>query len=234
MPQRKMAVTRKIYSAVAVLVCGCALLFLPNAYALDRVASSCSLSDVQAAVNAAADGDRILIPDGSCTWTGGITTTKQIIIRAQNYTPTPAGCTDAATNWTIRSGATSRNVTITHSASVPLLQFTSGNSYHVGVGGIRFNQGTGTNNYIRFEGSGSKVPVIFDSYFEISGNHGDNNPDAAFIAINSQGGLMWNTYINGIGGAPWPGSASVWMGSPRAFNSNGTMGARDTNGTINF
>lgn len=32
-------------------------------------AASCSQTDVQSAINAAADGDRVLVPAGSCTWT---------------------------------------------------------------------------------------------------------------------------------------------------------------------
>ena len=50
-------------------------------------AASCSLTAVQAAVNAAVDGDKVVIPNGSCAWAGGISTTKQIRIEAQNYTP---------------------------------------------------------------------------------------------------------------------------------------------------
>ncbi|MFA5810231.1 MAG: Ig-like domain-containing protein, partial [Thermoleophilia bacterium] len=35
-------------------------------------AASCSSADVQAAINLAVDGNRVLIPAGSCTWTSGI------------------------------------------------------------------------------------------------------------------------------------------------------------------
>ena len=44
-------------------------------------ASSCSLQDVQAAVNTAADGDIVSIPNGSCSWSGGMSTNKQILIQ---------------------------------------------------------------------------------------------------------------------------------------------------------
>jgi hypothetical protein len=40
-------------------------------------------SDVQVAINAAADGDTVIIPNGTCTWDSGVTTTKQIKIQGQ-------------------------------------------------------------------------------------------------------------------------------------------------------
>ena len=97
----------------------------PNAEGATRVAASCQLSDVQAAVGSAADGDVIQIPDGSCSWSGGIATTKQIRIEARNYTPT-------------KGGSPSRSVIITNNSSAPLITLTSGNTWHVGVSGISF------------------------------------------------------------------------------------------------
>ena len=44
-------------------------------------AASCNLSDVQAQVDLSADGDTVVIPAGSCTWTAGISTSKSITIR---------------------------------------------------------------------------------------------------------------------------------------------------------
>src|SRR5262249_12335193 len=48
------------------------------AWAADRPAASCNVSDIQAKINeinsSGADGDRVLVPAGTCTWTGGIGT----------------------------------------------------------------------------------------------------------------------------------------------------------------
>ena len=127
-------------------------------------ASSCSLQDVQAAVNAAADGDIVSIPNGSCSWSGGMSTNKQIIIRAQNYAPT-------------RGGTMNRSVVLTNNAgSTPMISLTSGNNHHVGVVGIRFNDGSGTGNYLRLSGTGSKVPLVADCSFEFELRNG-NNPN---------------------------------------------------------
>ena len=184
-----------------------------------HTAANCTVSAVQTAVNAAVDGDTVLIPDGSCSWSTGISTTKQIKIRAQNYTPT-------------LGGNTSRSVTITNNSSSPLFSLTSGDSYHVGIAGIRFNEGTGDVNHIRFNGTGSKIPLINDCYFQVKDRSG-NQPDIGILALLSQGGVMWNCYVaanvsNGVG------NASIYISSPRAWYTASTLGNLDTNGTVNW
>ena len=131
----------------------------------------------------------------------------------------------------------SRNVTITNnSTSGPLLSFTSGNSFHVGVAGIRFNEGSGNQNHVRFNGSGSKVPLANDCAFEVKNRFGDQ-PNVAVIAWLSLGGVMWNSYVNGVGGGLGgqccPEGASILVNSPRSWLTASTMGTLDTNGTAN-
>lgn len=201
--------------------------FAPAAESATIPAASCALSHVQAAVNAASDGDRITIPNGSCTWSGGISTTKQIRVEAQNYTPT-------------EGGAAARNVVITNNSSSPLFSLQSGNSYHVGVGGIRFNEGTGDGNAIHFSGTGSKVPLLYDCYFQNKTRLG-SAADVAVITWLAQGGVAWNILMDGtaFGAAP-PGDAgpsiasvSVHFKSPRAWYTASTMGVLDVSGTVN-
>jgi hypothetical protein len=181
------------------------------------------MDHVNTAIGLASDGDMILIPNGSCTWTSGISTTKQIIIRAQNYTPTPAG--------TAGSGATSRNVTLTHNSSASLFTFVSGNSYHVGLGGIRVNEGTGTGAIFTVSGSGSKVPLIFDCYFQVKYR---SWPDSPILNFASQGGVIWNTVFVGTFDINGAGNASFLIkGSPRVWTTASTMGANDTGGVVN-
>jgi hypothetical protein len=184
------------------------------------IAASASRNDVNDCVTAATDGDTILIPNGSIAWASGISTTKQIIIRAQNYTPTAGG-------------SATRNVTITNNSSAPLFSMTSGNSYHVGVGGIRFDEGTSFENAIHFEGTGSKVPLLFDCYFENKERLGSAE-GVAIITWLAQGGVMWNIRIDGLGATgPDIGSVSIHWKSPRAWTTASTMGTLDTGGTVN-
>ena len=122
-------------------------------------------------------------------------------------------------------------MTITNnSTSAPLFQFTSGNNFHVGLAGIRFNEGSGNQNHVRVQGSGSKVPLVNDCAFEIRNRFG-NNPDIAAVAWLSQGGVVWNSYFVGVGGGGGgqccPEGASILIKSPRAWNTPSTLGALD-------
>lgn len=202
----------------------CTLAGAAGSEAATITAASCSRDAVNTAIAAASDGDTVLIPNGSCSWTSGITTTKQIAVRAQNYTPT-------------KMGAASRNVTITNNATVPLFVFTTGNSFNVALTGIRFNEGSGTSNHLRVLGGGSKIALISDNYFEIKQRNG-NAQDISAIFWGAQGGVLWNNRFVGIGSGPGgsvgPDGASVLVkDSPRVWNTSSTMGARDTGGTIN-
>lgn len=59
------------------LACG---LFSGAVSAATIAAKSCSLSDVQSAVNSAARGDTVIVPSGTCTWSGGIVTNKALTL----------------------------------------------------------------------------------------------------------------------------------------------------------
>lgn len=51
-------------------------------------AASCSSADVATAITASANGDIVTIPVGTCTWTSGITVTKNITIQGAGYANT--------------------------------------------------------------------------------------------------------------------------------------------------
>lgn len=188
-------------------------------------AASCSTADVQAAVNLATDGDTVQIPNGTCTWTTGISTTKQIWIRAQNYTATPMG-------------TLTRNVKIiNNSTTVPLIVMTSGNSFHIRISGIYFAEGTAVAvNHVNLLGSGTQVPMLDDDTFEVANRFG-NEPGVAAFAWQSLGGLMWNAYWIGVGGGTGgqccPEGASLYINSPRSWYTNDTLGTQDTGGNQN-
>ncbi len=211
----------KLTSVMTVL---CVCLYGARAHAETITAASCSLEDVQAAVDAAADGDTVLIPDGSSSWTGGISTSRQIWIRAQNYTQTPAG--------TQGPGATTRNVTITCNSSSPLFSFTTGNSYHVRLSGIAFIDGNGTGAFIAVSGSGSKPALINDIYMYIDKDR--FWPADSFIDWRAIGGVLWNLYVDAssIPGGGGSGGGML-VKSPRNWETTSTMGMLDTDGTVN-
>ncbi|BCS36067.1 hypothetical protein TBR22_A53040 [Luteitalea sp. TBR-22] len=59
---------------LVILVVAVAVASASTASAATRTAASCAMSDVQAAVNAAADGDEVRLPQGTCTWSGYVST----------------------------------------------------------------------------------------------------------------------------------------------------------------
>src|ERR1700730_5512629 len=121
-------------------------LFGLEAQANTITAASCSVSDVQTAIKAASDGDTVVIPNGSCSWTSGITISKQITLQGQSI----------------------GGVTITDTAGpATLLTFTTGNNFHTTIANIRFMAGTGTGIYLALAGSGTKVPLMHDMYFDV-------------------------------------------------------------------
>jgi hypothetical protein len=188
----------------------------------DRIAASATQAAVQTAVNAAVDGDRVLIPNGSATWSTGITTTKQIIIQAQNYTPT-------------FQGTAARNVILTNNSSTPMFSLTSGSAYHCGVGGIRFNEGTGNVNHVRLLGSGSKIPIVFDCYFQDKSRSTGASDEIACMNWQSLGGLLLNCRSEGTFDVNGVGQVHGYVGkSSRAWTTASTMGSADTTGSVNI
>lgn len=191
-------------------------------------AASANLADVQTAYNAATNGQRILIPNGNVTWSGPLNmgAGKRVLIRAQNYTPT-------------NLGTMTRSVTITNNSSSGLFSFTSDNDYHVGIAGIRFNEGTQTTPFVRFSGTGSKVPLMNDCAYSTQTRNGSAESIAVVVWL-SLGGICWNTRFDGSAFPSGPsdvgngvGGINVHLKSPRLWTTPSTLGSLDTNGDVN-
>jgi hypothetical protein len=211
--------------------------------ATDRQALSASETDVEAKIAEAAtvNGDTILIPNGSATWNHPLNTQgKRLIIRAQNITsvsrPTPS---------------TTRNVVITYTGTTGFaIDMTSGNDFHVGVGGIKFlpptlsgqSGGSGIWGYIHFTGSGTKPPLVFDCWFVANERQAVTSAEASFLSVDSLGGVIWDCLFDGSqvapGGAPGGGDgvtgAGFHLSSPRGYTTASTMGTADSGGLTNL
>lgn len=208
----------------------------------DIVAESTSLTHVQAAVDSASSGDSVLIPNGTATWGSPLSTAgKQLIIRAQNYTP--------VSKPTI---STVRNVVITCNGATlgdHLIDMTSGDTFHCGVGGIEFRPNTlgeqgGSSSiygYVHFSGSGTKPPLVFDCHMVGNERQNVTAGNAAFLSIDSLGAVVWNSFFDGTqvddglagGGGDGMSGVGVHVTSPRTWASASTMGALDTGGLVN-
>ncbi len=102
----------------------------PNAFADTHTALSCSSADVATAIAVASNGDIVTIPAGACTWTSGITVTKNITIQGAGYTNTKI--TRNGTAFTLID--TSTRITqmgFSHSSSGPLILIAGGSGWRI-------------------------------------------------------------------------------------------------------
>ena len=120
-------------------------------YAADITANSCSRADVQDALDAATDGDRVLVPSGTCTWSASVSIpdTKGIVLQGAGIGQTTVvdGFTNGSALW---------------------VNVASGNSV-TRVTGFTFNANgvskSGTNAEIAITGSGLDRFRIHDNDF---------------------------------------------------------------------
>jgi hypothetical protein len=172
-------------------------------------AQSCSSSDVSSAINSAANGDTVVIPNGSCTWTTGINTSKQIIL----------------------SGQTKGGVMITDSAgSASMLAFTTGSSFSTEVRNLTFLDGSASGGFYLDVGGSGKLPLIHDNYFRL--------PDFKLefaVRIGRNGAVIYNNTFESLN-ANGSGSGNIQisaMGASNSWTTASTMGMADTTGTAN-
>lgn len=171
-----------------------------------RPASSCSQADVQAAINTASDGDTVFIPNGSCTWNSGISTSKQISL----------------------CGSSVGGVTITHGAgTATLIALSIGTAHHTTIANLRFMPGTGTGQYVQVAGSGL-VPLMHDCYFNMPHFQIDHA-----VHWYVTGGVIWQTTFESTqsGGS---GSGCLVVRSNRGWETASTIGALDVQGDQNL
>ncbi len=150
--------TRIIKTLLSVLVLSA---LFGVAQAATRVAASCNVSDVQTTINASGNGDTVVIPDGSCTWSSGITTSLQITIQGATVPTRTAAATDGTT------------ITFGTAGIYDLLTLNIGSSFHTTVANLRFMPGssctvnaTNCGNYLTVQGTGL-VPLVHDVYFNL-------------------------------------------------------------------
>jgi hypothetical protein len=187
-----------------------------QAHANTVKAVSCSVSDVQAAINSANDGDTVVIPNASCSWSSGITFSKQIVL--QGETAGGVTITDVDTN-----------------SNDSLLTITTGASFHTTLANITFLPGSGKGHYVTIQGSGLP-PLMHDMTFNLPNFQLQN-------AVNwwVTGGVIWNTTFistSNLSGAcgtqVGSDSGSLAVRSNLSWNAPSTMGVLDTTGTNNL
>lgn len=109
-----------VYSVLFFLVLADTCVLAQNTH----TAASCNQSDVQAAVNSAADGNTVNIPAGSCTWNSGVTVPSNIGI-----TISGSGTPNSDSSTTAPSSSCAIGTTITLSPSSTRTAFTMSPKY---------------------------------------------------------------------------------------------------------
>lgn len=97
------------------------LLIASAAKANTYTAASCNTSDVQTAINSAAEGDTVLIPAGTCTWTSGVNVTVGITIQGAGSGRIVAITTNPNSTLTLTTGSQSLAVSGTQVVCSPAM-----------------------------------------------------------------------------------------------------------------
>lgn len=179
-------------------------------------AASCSSAHVQAAIDAAVDGDVVVVPHGSCSWTTGVSISgKGIHLKAQ----------------------TRLEVTITNNvdgAESSLIAITEDTTHRVRVSDLRFVGGTGPGRTIRVGYTSGGKAVLIDN------NVWSGRINA--IRMETNRGVIWRNSMTSAGHTTATGAdVSFVQCKPEqgvelglSWTTPDTMGTRDTTGESNI
>jgi hypothetical protein len=118
-------------------------------------APSCSVSDVQSAINSASSGDTVVVPSGSCTWSTQVAFTKGITLQGQT------ACTGSGDPY----GSTSGVITCTDGTNITLT--------YTGNGGTLYVTSASATNFVTITGFTFIVGASNSSgQVRVSGTHG--------------------------------------------------------------
>ena len=150
-----------LLSALALTACGGGGSGTPPP--LPIITASCSQTDVSTAISSASNGDTVIIPNGSCTWTAGISVAKAITIKGSGAGRAEGYSTDANTigtgtkTFTVESG-------LRWTAGETIRAVNTNNGANTMTGTVTSYSGTTlTLNITSTTGSGTYTLWTFDS-----------------------------------------------------------------------
>ncbi|PYX53914.1 MAG: hypothetical protein DMG76_23725 [Acidobacteria bacterium] len=188
-----------------------------------------SVTNIQSIHDAqAADGDVIIVPTGTWTWSTTLTITKAITLQGQTMWSGGGTSEAGGVHTALVPGAI-----INFASNVRILSITSNASAHVVLSRLAFVYISGTATEWMLTGGNSPHPIIVhDCYFELTFT-GANR----CIDWQSSGGLFYNctVWANPIGTdnttVNW---IRVLQDNVRLWESSPTTGTLDTGGNINL
>jgi hypothetical protein len=180
-----------------------------SAHAASFTAGSCSQANVQSAINLATDGDTVVIPAGTCSWTSGISFSKGIRLQG------------------VSKGA----VTLSYNAgsSATLLSITANASRSIEISNLRFIVGAGGDQawegmFVNVGGSGLPV-LLHDNYFDLKNHRG--------IHWSVNKGVIWNNVFEDTDHGPTANAIMISNTDTSNWTTPDTLGMRDANGQSN-
>lgn len=197
---------------VAGLILGSALFEPPRpAAAATFPADSCARADVQAAIDAAADGDTVVVPPGTCSWTEGIAFNKAIHLVGQ----TPGA------------------VTLLHDAGASyLFEVTESPVRSIEIANLRFVEASGSADahlVVHPLAAGGRPVLVHDCYFETGGGllrsirwrpnrgvlwsnqfYSNREDDQAIVFVDDENSASWST-ASTMGADDLDGEANVYV-----------------------
>src|SRR5438132_1096971 len=129
----------------AALIIGTLLTVLDQTEAAVIKALSISFTDVSAAIGLAKEGDTVVVPAGSASWTSTLTVTKGITLQGQS-TVSGAGTKNAS--------ATDATNIIDNTGSNGLIKVQLTPTQHFRLTGLTFSKGTGNGTVVTLSGNG--------------------------------------------------------------------------------
>jgi hypothetical protein len=196
---------------------GIALLCTAPVAAATLTAASCSYSDVNAKVGAAASGDTVVVPAGNCAWGAGLTISKVITLKGAGV------------------GQTFITDNFTSGSLITVQEQTTGN---VRIQGFDFRVGSGPLNarpdyYIRVLYATSGKPVLVTANKFTLGNSGN-----ALGFDTNRGVISGNNFIGTLSASTCLNNASALRHKPTGLKSSWstppTYGTADANGDQNL
>lgn len=132
-------------------------------------ATSCSSSAVQAAIDSAQNGDTVLVPSGSCTWSSGVSISGKAIHL---------------------QGEAAGTVTLTHGAgSATLIAITEASAGRVEVSNLTLLRGSGSGRLIMVNNASNGRAVLIH----------DNTMGPNSIRLETNRGVIYRNTLNGAG-----------------------------------
>jgi hypothetical protein len=184
----------------ALAVAAVVLIDVSTAAGSTVTAASCSRADVRAAIISASDGDTVVVPAGTCSWTGGVSFNKGIHLTG------------------VGVGA----VTLIHDAGTSyLLEVTEHATHLTEISRLRFVEGSGTADAHLAVYPGGRPVLVHDNYFET------NNGLLRSIRWMPNRGVIWNNefysnqqddgaivFVDDTNVASWSTASTMGMDDP--------------------